>query len=73
MAKQVLYNIFEDQELNGVTVEVLVGHVIRATPNSGGAEYIRQHIKDEANYLWAGNLDDVDETTETDHVNWEVE
>lgn len=86
MAKEVTVIIEEEQILNGVSQVVQVGHITRAYPAnilvneewienvSGVGEYARLHIYEGGyNYLWSGNLDDIDENTDEYDPRWILE
>ena len=83
MAKQVILEITEQQEIDGQTIvdadgapkEFYAAHIVRATPNSGGTEYIRLHTN-EGSYKWNAPLDDW--SVDVDHdpdseARWEAE
>jgi hypothetical protein len=74
MAKEIIAEIFEEQELGGVSENVLVANYCRATPNTGGSAYVRYHnFQTGKNYIWSDDPFLVDENTSETDPNWTEE
>lgn len=70
--REVLQDITDEYEINGETVTVPVGRVVKAAPNSGGPEYIRLSIGD-ASWIWNAPVADWNETVTEADPRWVAE
>lgn len=84
MAKEILEEQKSARIVEGETIKDSQGndvlfydyHVVRATPNAGGAEYIRLHLEDGSTYLWNAPVADWNNAVGGDPVaenRWEAE
>ena len=70
--REILQDITDEFTINGETVTVRVGRVVKASPNSGGAEYIRMSIGDDS-WIWNAPVADWNEDVTEDDPRWIAE
>jgi hypothetical protein len=70
--REILQDITDEYTAGGETVTVLVGRVVKAAPDSGGAQYIRMSIGDES-WIWNAPVAGWNETVAEDDPRWIAE
>lgn len=70
--REVLLDIVDEFEVGGQMVTVPVGRVVKASPNTGGAQYIRMSIGDES-WIWNAPVADWNEDVTEGDPRWIAE